>query len=148
MTLFVFAAAAGFSLAAVLTDNSAMLEVGLGLWVLCVLTAVWSWYWARRPEFRTPEAARAAAEAGDPRGLRALALVAKDAEDYTEAERLLLLAIDRGDVDSMWELARLIEERDGIDAGEPWYRMAADNNHVGARRLMRRRDHVNGDSPS
>lgn len=148
MTLFVFAAAAGFSLAAVLTDNSAMLEVGLGLWVLCVLTAVWSWYWSRRPEFRTPEAARAAAEAGDPRGLRALALVAKDAEDYTEAERLLLLAIDRGDVDSMWELARLIEERDGIDAGEPWYRMAADNNHAGARRLMRRRDHVNGDSPS
>jgi hypothetical protein len=148
MTLFVFAAAAGFSLAGVLTDNSAMLEVGLGLWVLCVLTAIWTWFRSRRRDFRTPEAARAAAEAGDPRGLLALALIAKDAGDHNEAERLLLLAIDRGDVDSMWELACLVEGRDGIDAAEPWYRMAADNNHVAARRLLRRRDHVNGESPS
>jgi hypothetical protein len=130
MTLFVFAAAAGFSLAGVLTDNTAMLEVGLGLWVLCVLTAIWTWFRSRRRDFRTPEAARAAAEAGDPRGLLALALIAKDADD------------------PMWELAGLVEERDGIDAAEPWYRMAADNNHVAARRLLRRRDHVNGDSPS
>jgi len=147
MTLFLFAAAAGFTLAAVLTDNSAMLYVGIGIWALGALTALWSWWWSRRRDFRTPEAARAAAEAGDPRGIRALALVAKDADDYAEAERLLLLAVDRGDVDSMWELARLIEERDGIDAGDPWYRMAADNNHSAARRFMKRRDQMNRDSP-
>jgi hypothetical protein len=40
----------------------------------------------------------------------------------------------------MWELGRLVEQRDGIDASERWYRMAADNGHFAARRYLKRRD--------
>ncbi|MDX6259776.1 MAG: hypothetical protein QOH84_1464 [Kribbellaceae bacterium] len=140
MTLFLFAAAAGFTLAAVITDNKAMLYVGVGIWVVGGLSALWLWFSPRRQGFRTPEAARAAAEAGNPRAIRALAMDALSIGDDARAERLLLVAIDHGDVDSMWELGRLIEQRDGIDASDPWYRMAADNGHFAARRYLKRRD--------
>jgi hypothetical protein len=140
MTLFLFAAATGFTLAAVITDNRAMLYVGLGLWVVGGLAALWLWTGPHRQGFRTPEAARAAAEAGNPRAIRALAMDARSMGDDALAERLLLVAIDHGDVDSMWELARLIEQRDGIDASDPWYRMAADNGHLPSRRYLKRRD--------
>jgi hypothetical protein len=140
MTLFLFAAAAGFTLAAIITDNKPMLYVGVGIWVVGALSALWLWVWPRRKGFRTPEAARAAAEAGNPRAIRALAMDALSTGDDARAERLLLVAIDHGDVDSMWELGRLVEQRDGIDASEPWYRMAADNGHFAARRYLKRRD--------
>ncbi|WP_328321231.1 hypothetical protein OHA70_23880 [Kribbella sp. NBC_00382] len=140
MTLFLFAAAAGFTLAAVITDNKAMLYVGLGIWAVGVLSALWLWTGPRRQGFRTPEAARAAAEAGNPRAIRALAMDALSTGDDARAERLLLVAIDHGDVDSMWELGRLVERRDGIDASDGWYRMAAENGHFAARRYLKRRD--------
>ena len=57
--------------------------------------------------------------------------------DLDEAERLLLMAIDRGDVESMWDMGRLVEQRDGIDASEPWFRMAAENGHFFAKRFFR-----------
>lgn len=140
MTLFLFAAAAGFTLAAVITDNKAMLYVGLGIWAVGALSALWLWTGSLRQGFRTPEAARAAAEAGNPRAIRALAMDALSTGDDARAERLLLVAIDHGDVDSMWELGRLVERRDGIDASDSWYRMAADNGHFAARRYLKRRD--------
>ncbi|WP_026163746.1 sel1 repeat family protein [Kribbella catacumbae] len=146
MTLFLFAAAAGFTLAAVLTDNRPMLYVGLGLWTLGALTALWAWTSSRRHAFRTPEEARAAAEAGNPQAIRTLALAAKSTGDHDQAERLLLQAIDHGDVDSMWEMGRLIESRDGIDASDPWYRMAADNGHFAARRFLKRRALTDGEN--
>jgi hypothetical protein len=140
MTLFLFAAAAGFTLAAVITDNKAMLYVGVGFWVVGALSALRLWVLPLRQGFRTPEAARLAAEAGNPRAIRALAMDALSTGDDARAERLLLVAIDHGDVDSMWELGRLVEQRDGIDASESWYRMAADNGHFAARRYLKRRD--------
>ncbi|MEV6415491.1 hypothetical protein [Kribbella sp. NPDC051718] len=140
MTLFLFAAAAGFTLAAVITDNLAMLYVGVGIWIVGAFSALWLWFWPRRQGFRTPEAARLAAEAGNPHAIRALAMDALSTGDDARAERLLLVAIDHGDIDSMWELARLIERRDGIDASDEWYRMAADNGHFAARRYLKRRD--------
>jgi len=146
MRLFLFVAAAGFTLAALLTDNRPMLYVGLGLWALGALTALGTWASSRRRVFRTPEEVRAAAEAGNPRAIRELALAARSTGDEGRAERLLLLAIDHGDVDSMWELGRLIESRDGIDASDPWYRMAADNGHLAARRFLKRRRFTNGEN--
>lgn len=146
MTLFLFAAAAGFTLAAVLTDNRPMLYVGLGFWTLGALTALWTWAWSRHRTFRTPEEVRAAAEAGNPQAIRTLALSARSTGDDAKAERLLLQAIDGGDVDSMWEMGRLIESRDGIDASDPWYRMAADNGHFAARRFLKRRRLTNDEN--
>jgi SAM-dependent methyltransferase len=91
------------------------------------------------------EEARAAAEAGDPRAMRLLALNAKVNGDTDRAERLLLAAIDRGDVESMWEMGRLVEDRDGLAACEPWFRMAAENGHFVAKRFFRRGNALNQD---
>ncbi len=58
---------------------------------------------------------------------------------------MLLAAIDRGDVESMWELGRLIENRDGVATAEPWFRMAAENGHIAAKRYFRRGGLLNQD---
>jgi TPR repeat protein len=147
MTLFLLLAAAGFSLAALLTDNHTMLMVGLGIWVLGVLSGAAALA-RRRRTFGSVEKAQVAAAAGDPRAMRALALVAKVNGQTDQAEHLLLAAIDRGDVESMWELGRLVEDRDGLAACEPWFRMAAENGHFAAKRFFRRGGAFNLDGKS
>lgn len=148
MTVFLLLAAAGFSIAGLVTDNRTMLEVGLAILAVGVLSGIMGWLRRRRRrryKFVSLEQAQAAASVGDPRALRHLALLAKTKGDTTRAEQLLLAAIDRGDIESMWELGRLIETRDGGSASEPWYRMAAENGHTGAKRFFRRGGLLNQD---
>jgi hypothetical protein len=138
MTVFLLLAAAGFSIAGLATDNRTMLNVGLAIWAVGIVSGLTGVVMRRRQhKFGSLEEAQAAAAVGDPRALRAVALVAKLGGETDKAERLLLAAIDRGDVESMWELGRLIEERDGIEACEPWFRMAAENGHSAAKRFFR-----------
>lgn len=139
MTVFLFLAAAGFSTAGLVTENRTMLNVGLGIWAVGIVSGLVGLVVRRRQhKYGSIEEAQAAAAVGDPRAIRALALVAKVGGETDKAERLLLAAIDRGDVESMWELGRLIEERDGLPASEPWFRMAAENGHPVAKRFFRR----------
>ncbi|MEV8372888.1 hypothetical protein AB0P21_09130 [Kribbella sp. NPDC056861] len=135
--IVVLLAAAGFSITGLLTDNRTMLNVGLVIWAVAMVGSAIGWL-RRRRTFKSVEEAQAAADAGDPRAIRALAILAKLDGDTERAERLLLTAIDAGDVESMWEMGRLVEDRDGIEAGEPWFRMAAENGHFGAKRGFRR----------
>ena len=139
MTVFLLLAAAGFSVAGLATENRTMLTVGLVIWALGIVSGLTGLVLRRRQRhrFASIEEAQKAAAAGDPRGIRALALVAKVSGEIDKAERLLLAAIDRGDIESMWELGRLIEERDGLEACEPWFRMAAENGHPVATRFFR-----------
>ncbi|NEA37045.1 sel1 repeat family protein [Streptomyces sp. SID13031] len=137
MALLLFLAAAGFSITGLITDNQTMVWVGWAFWAVALLATVLGWL-RRRQKFGSIEEAQAAADAGDPRALRTLALLAKIDGDTDKAERLLLTAIDAGDVESMWEMGRLIEDRDGLAACEPWFRMAAENGHFFAKRLFRR----------
>ena len=148
MTVFLLLAAAGFSIAGLVTDNRTMLEVGLVILAIGLLSGVIGWLNRRRRRkyrFVSLEQAQAAASMGDPRALRYVALLAKSKGDTNRAEQLLLAAIDRGDVESMWELGRLIETRDGGTASEPWFRMAAENGHTGAKRYFRRGGLLNQD---
>ncbi len=48
----------------------------------------------------------------------------------------------------MWELGRLVQEREGLTAAEPWFRMAAGRGHVVARRLFREGGELNPDGTS
>ena len=143
MTVFLLLAAAGFSIAGLATDNRTMLNVGLGIWAVGIISGLAGLVVRRRQhKFGSLEEANAV---GDPRAIRALALVAKVGGETDKAEQLLLAAIDRGDVESMWEMGRLIEERDGLEACEPWFRMAAENGHAAAKRFFRRGGALNLD---
>lgn len=144
MSFFLFLAAAGFSIAGLITDNQTMVWVGWAFWAVALLATVLGWLRGRR-KFGSLEEAQAAADAGDPRALRMLAMLAKLNDDFGKAERLLLTAIDAGDVESMWEMGRLVEQRDGLEACEPWFRMAAENGHFFAKRLFRRGSALNLD---
>jgi TPR repeat protein len=64
-------------------------------------------------------------------------MLAKLRGDFDEAERLLRGAVDAGDVEAMWEMGRLVEHRDGLQASEPWFRMAAERGHFFAKRFFR-----------
>ncbi|MGW0790434.1 hypothetical protein ACWD04_19825 [Streptomyces sp. NPDC002911] len=63
--------------------------------------------------------------------------MAKINEDLGEAERMLRPAVDRRDPEVMWERGRLVEPRDGLAASGRWFRMAAENGHFFAKRLLR-----------
>jgi hypothetical protein len=144
MAFLLFLAAAGFSVAGLITDNQTMVKVGWVIWAVALLVAALGLL-RRRRKFGSIEEAQAAADAGDPRAMRMLAMLAKINGDAEKAERLLLAAIDRGDVESMWEMGRLVEDRDGIAACEPWFRMAAENGHYFAKRFFRRGGALNLD---
>ncbi|MFB7956673.1 MULTISPECIES: sel1 repeat family protein [unclassified Streptomyces] len=62
-----------------------------------------------------------------------------------EAERLLRRAAEAGDVESMWEMGRPAENRDGLPPSEPWFRMAAEHGHVVARQMFAPGDLFNRD---
>ncbi|MET7280383.1 hypothetical protein ABZS29_19250 [Kribbella sp. NPDC005582] len=137
MAVFLLLVAAGFSVAGLITGNDTLLRIGWVVWAFGLLGLLLRRLRGRR-KFRTVEEAQAAAEAGNPHALRSLASVAKLSGDFVEAERLLLLAVDRGDVEAMWDMGRLYDLRDGdLVAAEPWFRMAAEHGHFFAKRLFR-----------
>ncbi|MFD3324318.1 sel1 repeat family protein [Streptomyces sp. NPDC058701] len=117
-------------------DSPGLTDASWAVWAVGIALLLLGWR-RNRNKFATVEEAEAAAAAGDPRAMRAVALLRKIGGDFTEAERLLRSAVDQGDVESMWEMARLVEQRDGMRASEPWFRMAAEHGHYFAKRLFR-----------
>ncbi|MGW9246952.1 sel1 repeat family protein [Streptomyces badius] len=133
---FLLPAGGALSLTGVITGNGTLISLSWIMWVLGILLILGNRY--RRPA--DPRALAAAAAAGDARavrGLRTLALTARAEGRPDTAERLLRQAVKTGDVESMWELGRLVEQREGLAAAEPWFRMAAERGHAVARRLFR-----------
>jgi TPR repeat protein len=148
MTFVLFVVAAAFTIGGLLWDNSTAIAIGWVGWALGLASAYIGWR-RRRHTFGSVEAAQGAAEAGNPRAMRELAMNAKINGDLDEAERLLRAAIDKGDIDSMWEMGRLVESRDGLAASEPWYRMAAEHGHMVAKEFFKPGYplNLNGDNP-
>ena len=144
MTFLLFLVAAGLSVAGLIADNGTLLNISWVIWGLGVLAALLGWR-RRRHTFASIEHAQAAADAGNPRALRALAAAAKLNGDVDKAEQLLHAAIDKGDREAMWDMGRLVEERDGLAASEPWFRMAAENGHFVAKRFFRKGSALNLD---
>ncbi|MFM9701004.1 SEL1-like repeat protein [Streptomyces europaeiscabiei] len=132
--LFVIVAAV-LSIVGAVSDAGWLTDLSWVLWAIGILLLIRRAVLRRR--YKTPERLKAAAEAGDMRALRGLAMIAKIQDDFAEAERLLRTGVDAGDVESMWEMGRLVEHRDGIQASEPWFRMAAEHGHFFAKRFFR-----------
>ncbi|MFE7840827.1 sel1 repeat family protein [Streptomyces sp. NPDC057474] len=132
--LFVIVAAV-LSIVGGVSDTGWLTDLSLVLWGIGILLLIRRAVLRRR--YGTPERLKASAEAGDMRALRGLAMIAKIQDDFAEAERLLRTGVDAGDVESMWEMGRLVEHRDGIQASEPWFRMAAEHGHFFAKRFFR-----------
>ncbi|MFE2974265.1 sel1 repeat family protein [Streptomyces sp. NPDC059258] len=133
---FLLPAGGALSLTGVITGNGTLIGLSWIMWVLGILLILGNRY--RRPA--DPRALAAAAAAGDARAvrrLRTLALTARAEGRPDTAERLLRQAVKAGDVESMWELGRLVEQREGLAAAEPWFRMAAEGGHAVAKRLFR-----------
>ncbi|MEI7029463.1 sel1 repeat family protein [Streptomyces pratensis] len=133
---FLLPAGGALSLTGVITGNGTLISLSWIMWVLGLLLLF-------RDRGRRPATVRevaAAAAAGDARAvrkLRALALAARAERRPEAAERMLRQAVRAGDVESMWELGRLVQERDGLAEAEPWFRMAAERGHAVAKRLFR-----------
>ncbi|MFJ4966605.1 hypothetical protein EES43_11785 [Streptomyces sp. ADI96-02] len=141
---FLLPAGGALSLTGVITGNSTLVGLSWMMWLVGVLLLVRKR--SRRPA--DPDELAAAAAAGDARAvrrLRSLALTAWAERRTDAAERLLRQAVRAGDVESMWELGRLVQERDGLAAAEPWFRMAAGRGHAVARRLFREGGELNED---
>ncbi|MEE1789487.1 sel1 repeat family protein [Streptomyces sp. BE308] len=135
--------AAVLSIIGVTTDRDTLTQVSWILWVFGILLLVNGAFRNRRK--MSVDELRVAAAAGDPGALRGLAMLAKIQNDFDEAERLLRTAVDNGDVESMWEMGRLVEQRDGLAESEPWFRMAAERGHFGAKRFFRPGSALNRD---
>ncbi|MEV0025970.1 sel1 repeat family protein [Streptomyces atroolivaceus] len=135
MAGFLLFAAAVLSIVGVASDRGVITELSWFVWALGILLLIRRTL--HRRKYGTPELLSAAAAAGDARAMRSLAMVAKLRDDYDEAERLLRRGVDVGDVESMWEMGRLVEHRDGLQASEPWFRMAAERGHFSAKRFFR-----------
>ncbi|WP_274030734.1 tetratricopeptide repeat protein [Streptomyces sp. MMBL 11-1] len=133
---FLLPAGGALSLTGVATGNGTLISLSWIMWVLGILLLFRNR--SRRPvDPRKLAAAAAAGDARAVRGLRALGLAARAEGRPDAAERLLRQAVEAGDVESMWELGRLVEQREGLAAAEPWFRMAAQGGHAVARRLFR-----------
>jgi TPR repeat protein len=113
------------AVAGLVMDSRAALCVGA---VAAVLALLWLRYrFARR--YVTPRPPGAAGFDA----LRAQSVLAKRRGDLGEAERLLMQAVEAGDPEAMFDMGRLVEERDGVEASERWFRMAAEHGHKVAR---------------
>lgn len=144
MTFLLFLVAAVCSVVGLVTDNGSLMKIGLGIWAVGLVSAFLRWR-RRRHTFGSIEELQAAADAGNPRALRALASLAKLNGDFDKAEEYLHAAIAKGDKESMWDMGRLVEERDGLAASERWFRMAAENGHFVAKRFFRKGSALNMD---
>ncbi|MFG3407797.1 tetratricopeptide repeat protein [Streptomyces sp. NPDC048142] len=143
---FLLPAGGALSLTGVITGNGTLISLSWIMWVLGILLLFRNR--SRRPA--DPRRLAAAAAAGDARavrGLRALALTARAQGRPDTAERLLRQAVKAGDVESMWELGRLVEQREGLAEAEPWFRMAAEGGHAVAKRLFRPGGALHPDGP-
>ncbi|MFG2229416.1 sel1 repeat family protein [Streptomyces sp. NPDC048723] len=136
MSYLLLLVAAVLSILGWINDSDGLTTAGWVVWGAGILLLLLRWRRGRRA-FASLEQAEAAAAAGDTRALRALAMRQKLLDDFTEAERLLRAAVERGDVEAMWEMGRLVEQRDGLEASEPWFRMAAERGHFFAKRFFR-----------
>ncbi|MCX5398897.1 sel1 repeat family protein [Streptomyces sp. NBC_00102] len=147
MAFLLFVVAAVLSVIGMATDNDTLFDVSWVAWLLGLLLALRAWRLHRK--YGTPEKLMAAAESGDLPALRSVALLAKIQGDLDEAERLFRLGVDRKDPESMWEMGRLVEARDGLAASEQWFRMAAEHGHFAAKRFFRQGHalNMNGDNP-
>ncbi|GAB2942866.1 MULTISPECIES: SEL1-like repeat protein [unclassified Streptomyces] len=133
---FLLPAGGALSLTGVVTGSGTLISLSWIMWVLGILLVLGNRY--RRPA--DPRELAAAAAAGDARAvrrLRTLALTARAEGRPDTAERLLRQAVKAGDTESMWELGRLVEQREGLAAARPWFRMAAERGHAVAKRLFR-----------
>ncbi|MEU3001027.1 sel1 repeat family protein [Streptomyces sp. NPDC006995] len=133
---FLLPAGGALSLTGVVTGSGTLISLSWIMWVLGILLVLGNRY--RRPA--GPRELAAAAAAGDARAvrrLRTLALSARAEGRPDTAERLLRQAVKAGDTESMWELGRLVEQREGLAAARPWFRMAAERGHAVAKRLFR-----------
>lgn len=99
----------------------------------------------RAGQYQSLDALVAASDAGVPRAMRVRGLMLKVEGDLDGAEALLRDAAAKGDREAMWDLGRLVEERDGLAASEPWFRMAAEHGHLVARRFFRKGSALNRD---
>ncbi|MGW2280152.1 sel1 repeat family protein [Streptomyces sp. NPDC001770] len=147
MAFLLFVVAAVLSVIGMATDNDTLFDVSWAAWLLGLLLALRAWHLHRK--YGTPQKLAAAAEGGDLGALRSIALLAKIRGDLDEAERVFRLGVERKDPESMWEMGRLVEERDGLAASEPWFRMAAGHGHFAAKRFFRPGHALNmkGDNP-
>lgn len=144
---FLLPAGGVLSLTGVFLGNSTLIQLSWIMWLAGVLLLIARRY-RRPPDPRQLATAAAAGDARAVRGLRTLALDARSQGRPDAAERMLRQAMKAGDVESMWELGRLVQEREGLAAAEPWYRMAAARGHVVARRLFRTGGELNRDGTS
>ncbi|MER7821355.1 hypothetical protein BCL76_110276 [Streptomyces sp. CG 926] len=136
MTYLLLLVAAVLSILGSINDSEGMITASWVVWGVGILFLLLRWRRNRR-RFASLEQAEAAAAAGNTRAMRALAMRQKLLDDFTEAERLLRAAVELGDVEAMWEMGRLVEQRDGLEASEPWFRMAAERGHFFAKRFFR-----------
>ncbi|GIG20092.1 hypothetical protein Cch01nite_08160 [Cellulomonas chitinilytica] len=127
--------AAILSIVALITGNGGLMTTVWWLWGIGVAGLVVRWM-GNRGKYRNLEELDAASRAGVPRAMRARASLHKLNGEVDEAERLLRAAVDAGDRESMWDMGRLVEERDGLAASEPWFRMAAERGHLAAKRFF------------
>ncbi|MFD7624955.1 hypothetical protein ACFV7Q_02710 [Streptomyces sp. NPDC059851] len=73
----------------------------------------------------------------NPRAVRFVALLEKVHGDFSEAERLLRAPIELADVEARGEPGRFVDQRDGLEAAEPWFRLAGRAGHRFAERMLR-----------
>jgi hypothetical protein len=119
--LFMFGAAAVLAFIGLASDSDAVLCVGVVLGVVGILLLRRKYVTKRPPGSAMYD------------GLRMASVQAKRRGDYDEAERVLTPAVQAGDPESMFDMGRLVEERDGVEASERWFRMAAQHGHKVAR---------------
>ncbi|MFI5618696.1 sel1 repeat family protein [Streptomyces sp. NPDC051567] len=136
MTYLLLFVAAVLSVAGLLNDSDALLDAGWAVWAVGVVSGALRWRRNRR-RFASVEEAEAAAAAGNTRAMRFLASLRKLGGDHAEAERLLRAAVELGDVEAMWDMARLVDLRDSPQEAEPWFRMAGEHGHFFAKKLFR-----------
>ncbi|CAD5961632.1 conserved protein of unknown function [Streptomyces sp. KY75] len=144
---FLLPAGGVLSLTGVWLGSDTLIGLSWIMWAAGVLLLIAQRY-RRPPDPRQLAVAAAAGDAHAVRGLRTLALDARSQGRPDAAERMLRQAVKAGDVESMWELGRLVQEREGLAAAEPWFRMAAGRGHVVARRLFRAGGELNRDGTS
>lgn len=116
MSFLLLLVAAVLSILGWIGDNDSLSTAGWVVWLIGILLLLLRW-WRNRRKFASVEHARAAAEAGDPRAMRALASIHKLGEDHAEAERLLRAAIELGDVEAMWDMGG--SSTSGTDSRRP-----------------------------
>ncbi len=144
---FLLPAGGVLSLTGVWLGSDTLINLSWIMWAAGILLLIAQRY-RRPPDPRQLAAAAAAGDARAVRGLRTLALDARSQGRPDAAERMLRQAVKAGDVESMWELGRLVQDREGLTAAEPWFRMAAGRGHVVARRLFREGGELNRDGTS